>query len=1156
MPNTLSTLLRSKRFCPLFITQFLGASNDNVLKNAMVVLVTYKLLGDSSTAQQIVITLASALFILPFFLFSATAGQLSDKFNKARLIQIIKFVEIILMFIGSIGFYSENKVLLMITLFLMGTHSTFFGPLKYAILPDHLEKEELIAGNALIEAGTYAAILLGTLIGAHFILLENGAFAISCIITLSAVLGWLSSLFVPSTTPREPNLKINWNFLQESQNIIRHIKPNRDVYLSILGISWFWLVGATFLAQFPSFTKIVLHANNEVYELFIIAFSVGIAIGSIICNQLLKTEVNAKYVPLSILFMSLFIFDLYFISNTSAHVTTDTLVGIGKFLKGFTHWRILFDILFISIFSGIYVVPLYALMQYASEPHYRARVIACNNILNSLFMVISAVVCMILLALGMNIAKLFLFLGIANIIVSAYICRILPYVIMQTCVKWLIRTLWKIEVHGIENYKNAGKRTLIIANHTSFIDVIILSAFLPNKITFAINTQWAQRAWMKPILGLVDAFMIDPSNPMATKSLIRVVQKGCRLLIFPEGRITLTGALMKIYEGPGLIADKSQATLLPIRLEGAQYTPFSRLRDKVRVKWFPKITVSILPPVTFEIPEHLTGRKRRQYCSGKLYDLMTNMICESSLTNETLFESLLTARNIHGGRHKIVEDITRKPLNYNQLLARIFLIGKHIEKTSPQENPIGVLLPNTNACIILFFALLAYKRLPAMLNFSAGSHNVLNAIKTAKITHIYTANAFVTTAKLEPMIADLKQAGVTIIYLEDLKTQLHIGKLLTAWIKVFYIDSKLHHFINYLRQKISPTSHQNKISHIDEPAVILFTSGSEGTPKGVVLSHRNLQSNRHQIAAIIDVTSRDVVFNALPLFHAFGLSGGLLLPLMNGVMVFSYPSPLHYRIIPELCYDCTATLMFGTDTFLAGYARYAHPYDFYSIRYVFAGAEKLKPDTRKIWTDKFGIRVLEGYGATEAAPILAVNTPMQNKLGTVGRLLPGIEHYIEKIPGIAEGGNLFVKGPNIMMGYMKLSNPGKIEPLTTGWYETGDVVTIDEEGFVTITDRVKRFAKIGGEMISLSAVEYHLTELWPNYHHAVISLPDPKKGEQLLLITTYTKANKEEIIEYFRKKGLTELYMPKKIEIASEIPLLGSGKVDYVKVKANYTQSV
>jgi acyl-[acyl-carrier-protein]-phospholipid O-acyltransferase/long-chain-fatty-acid--[acyl-carrier-protein] ligase len=405
------------------------------------------------------------------------------------------------------------------------------------------------------------------------------------------------------------------------------------------------------------------------------------------------------------------------------------------------------------------------------------------------------------------------------------------------------------------------------------------------------------------------------------------------------------------------------------------------------------------------------------------------------------------------------------------------------------------------------------------------------------ISTIWTPRRLVETAKLEETIRRLTEQ-VAVRYLEDVRAGVTVWHRLRGWLRARLARSGLG------REQRAP----------DDPAVVLFTAGTEGQPKGVVLSHVNVLANQAQIAARLDLGTQDLVLNAVPLFHAFGLTTGAILPVLSGVRVFFYPSPLHYRMIPEVAYDIGATILFGTNTFLAGYARFAHPYDFYRVRYVFAGAERLQDETRQVWAERFGIRILEGYGATETSPALATNTPTHYRTGSVGRLLPGIEAYLDPVPGLDRGGRLCVRGPNVMLGYLLYDRPGVLEPPETprgpGWYDTGDIAAIDADGFVVIQGRVKRFAKVGAEMISLGLVEQLAEHAWPEARHAALSIPDGRKGERLVLVTERKNPERRALLERARAEGVSELHVPRDLIATDAIPLLGAGKTDYAAARA------
>jgi acyl-[acyl-carrier-protein]-phospholipid O-acyltransferase/long-chain-fatty-acid--[acyl-carrier-protein] ligase len=498
--------------------------------------------------------------------------------------------------------------------------------------------------------------------------------------------------------------------------------------------------------------------------------------------------------------------------------------------------------------------------------------------------------------------------------------------------------------------------------------------------------------------------------------------------------------------------------------------------------------------------------------------MQAEMAQSSTENNINLFNKLLDIANEADKHRIIIEDINQR-VSYKELLLSSYVLGEKFK----DKIGVGVLLPSSIAHVATLFALFKNGITPSILNFSFGQQNLLDCCETAEIKEILTSREFVHKAKLDHLIAVLAQE-IKIVYLEDVKATVTVG-------------DKIHSFFNYLFKRRSAFKDGN---------LILFTSGSESKPKGVVLSHKNIYSNIQQAKSVIDVTDSDKFLNVLPMFHSFGLTAGTLLPVLSNIPVFLYPTPLHYRIIPELAYDKNCTILFGTSTFLKGYGKNAHPYDFYSLRYVFAGAEKLKEEVRELWIDKFGIRIYEGYGTTEASAILSLNTPLLNKKGSVGCLLPGIEYKLEPVEGIESGGNLLVKGANLMKGYL-IHGEG-FKPLRD-WYTTGDIVEIDEQGFITIKSRLKRFAKISGEMISLNLIEELAAECFGTSDLATIAAADPSRGEKIILFVTEEVYSLKTLGAFIRSKNLSPLLMPSKLTLIDKIPLLGSGKTDYITLQ-------
>jgi acyl-[acyl-carrier-protein]-phospholipid O-acyltransferase/long-chain-fatty-acid--[acyl-carrier-protein] ligase len=1140
-PESVTELFSSRNFLPLFLCQFLGAFSDNFIRIAAITLITYYSDSLPELIKSILVTLILALFMLPFVLFSVLGGQLADKFDKSSLIKVLKWGSFcVITPIGILGFYLHSYTLLLLAIFCSGCSAALFGPVKYSILPDHLKKQHLIWANGMIEAATFMAILLGMLCGGAVLLHSKGDIYLTVILLAAILLGGaISSMFLPKVRVADGFVEMRLGIWRDIKDNLTYARKNQDVFLGILGISWFWLVGGIMMSQLPNFTKDTLFSGNAVFTLLIVLFSIGTGMGSVACNRLLKGQINTEYVPISMLGMTIFMFTFWYASTFFLY--KPALLGVHDFLSSIHGVQVAFSVLMIGICGGVYIVPLYTLLQIEPKRSHRSRIMASNNLMNAIFMIAASIIATLLIAIGVSVSTLILVVTITNFFTTVYIMRILPQRVLKSIAQTFFRLIYRVEVRGIENYYKAGDRVLIIANHTSFLDPPLLGAFLPQTLVFAIDTLHAQSWWIRPFLSYFRSFPVDPTNPMATKTLIEKLRDKQPVVIFPEGRITVTGSLMKIYEGPGLVADKAGATLLPIRIDGAQYTPFSRLKGKVKIRLMPQITITILEPKKIEIPNNVMGRQRRHLIGKKLYEIMSQMMFEGSEYHNTLFEAMLDARTQFGGKFQIIEDADHRKLTYNTLVTGSIALGKAITTQMPDKN-IGVFLPNVAGTVVTFFGLQLFGRVPAMLNYSAGIKSILACCKAAQVRHIITARLFIEKGGFEQVIEGIIDSGIQVHYLEDIRAQI-------GWfdrLKAIMLTPFAHTFFIVLHKDQPPIS--------KDPAVILFTSGSEGTPKGVVLSHSNIQANIKQGASCIDFAPHDIIFNALPIFHSFGLTGGLIMPIISGVRTFFYPSPLHYRIIPELVYGSNATIMYGTDTFLSGYAKHAHPYDFFSIRYIFAGAEKLREETRRIYMEKFGIRLMEAYGVTETAPGIAINTPMHYKSGSVGRLLPNIKAHLEPVEGIASGGKLVVSGPNVMIGYLKYDKPGVVQQpeyviggkTRKGWHDTGDIVDIDEDGYITILGRAKRFAKIAGEMISLAAIEEQVDALYPDFKSAVVSLPDERKGEVIVLFTESKEISREVLHAEFKKRGLSELYVPRSVVMLQELPVLATGKINYV----------
>lgn len=716
---------------------------------------------------------------------------------------------------------------------------------------------------------------------------------------------------------------------------------------------------------------------------------------------------------------------------------------------------------------------------------------------------------------------------------------------MKTLLRWLFRILYRFRAHNVAVLDTPGP-VLLLPNHVSWWDWLLIGVCLADDWRFVTSSTAAELSWFhRRIMINRRTFPVDMNSPFAVKRMAEYLQSGGRLVLFPEGRLSCTGSLMKLFDGTGFLIFKTGAKVITAHICGAQRLPFSR--SPGWKQWFPRLSVHFSHLLTAPSLDHASATAARARLTDWLRDQMVRQRFETEMAfgPATLPEAIAEAAR-QRPRQVVLQDVSLQELTYRRLrVSADLLAGQWRRRLGHAESRVGVLLPNVNAMPMTMLSLWAAGKIPAILNYATGAAILLGCARLAGLKHIITSKTFIQRAKLD--LGPLTEAGIEVLFLEDVRARITRAQRVLALLRQWANLSVARPTQPATRTPPTPSPAAPRHALPDAPAVILFTSGSEGDPKGVELTHRNLLANIRQMLAVIDLMETDRFFNALPLFHSFGLTVGLLLPLTQGVFVLLYPSPLHYRVVPSAFYNLNCTIFFGTNTFLNGYARKAHPYDFRSLRYLFAGAEKVQETTAALWMRKFGVRILEGYGATECSPCLSVNLPMRSRHGSAGQFLPGVEHRVEPVAGVSEGGRLFVRGPNVMRGYLNSEANARFQALG-GWYDTGDIVKVDTAGFVFILGRLKRFAKVSGEMVSLAAVEDSLADAFPQYGLkfavAVIARPDAARGEKLIAVTNEPRLTLEEVRSAVHARGLGNLAVPRAIQVLSDLPRLSTGKVN------------
>lgn len=687
-----------------------------------------------------------------------------------------------------------------------------------------------------------------------------------------------------------------------------------------------------------------------------------------------------------------------------------------------------------------------------------------------------------------------------------------------------LKLVYRISDSRIGIATEATAPVIYVVTHHSRLDPALMLSLLPENTLHILDPYSASSLWLEPWRELARTIAFNAEHVFVSRRLVRVLKGKGRLAVYIPAAVEPDTRSFRLYRAVIRIAMQADARIVPIFIGNSDQLPFQiDGRSPSPRHWFPRLSLSVLEPMS---PKELVARTGSPATSNAnaLFDRVAEARLGATDPTLSLFQAVRDAAESVGPGRIAVEDATGSRLSYRAMLTGTYLLSKRFSALAKPRETVGIMLPNSNGAVITLLGLSSAGQTAALINYTSGPANVSAAVRMAVIHTVVSSRTFVEKAGLGDIVQAVEEAGAKLVWLEDLQSGITAMDRLTAALLWPY-----------------PRGRQDA----QKPAIILFTSGTEGLPKAAVLSSRNLITNAMQAEARISITTDDVALNVLPMFHSFGLTAGTILPLVAGMRLFLYPSPLHYKLIPQVARRLKPSVMFGTDTFLAHYARTASDGDFSSLRFVVAGAEPVKEETRRVWRERFDTSIIEGYGLTEAAPVVAVNTAIHGRDGTVGRLFPGMKMRIDPVEGVQEGGRLFLSGPNVMMGYMSADRPGEIQPLPSGWQDTGDIVKIDREGFITITGRAARFAKIAGEMVSLGAIEMLVQSLWPEESHAVVSVPHAKRGERIVLVTTATAADTESLRKLGKQAGFAELAVPGDIVKVDEIPVLGSGKTDY-----------
>lgn len=1131
MQHTYDKSNYKKGFWYLIATLFQGAFSDNFFKYILIFIFLGTNIDDLEYSSKVG-AYAGMLFAIPYILFPGIFGAISDRVGKQRMVVWTKYIEICIMALGGIAILSGSTIFLWSVLFIMATQSAMFSPAKYGILPEGLPESRLSWGNGIMQMMTMVAIIGG--VGAagpafEFLKDRDSVHFASVILIALSFIGIVTSRKVFTPPAADPNRSIPINPWSGMGKVFKIYSADKWLWLSVIAYVYFWFAGALLQANLIPYGRNILELSPTEMSMQAVALSLGIGLGAVAAGYLSRGKIEVGLIPLGAFGMAVFC-SLLALPSVGFGVSMLLLTGVG-------------------FFGGVFDVPLAATIQSRSPANSRGAIMAVTNMLTFVGIFIAGALMLFFGQQGISPHTVFLICGVLTLVMGAYITAILPIFVLRFILWCLANTLYRVRVVGRPNIPERGG-ALLVANHTSFLDALIIVASIDRPVRFIMYRGIYDVPWIKPIAKVMGAIPVAPGGGprevmQSLQSATDALKDGELVCIFAEGQITRTGQMLPFRKGFERIMAGSDASIIPVHIDQIWGSIFSFADGK----FFWKMPKKIPFPITIGFGEPMPSDANTFELRAAIQVLGTEAYEQRDRKEPLLHDLFIKKARRHPLKRGIADARSGELNNLKALVGSIILARKLKPMLEDDDKMVGLLLPQSVGGTLANVALSMMNRVAVNMNYTTSDDALKSAADQCDMKHIISAKAFLEQVPITPP-RDL-------ILVDDIMASVEKRDRIEAMLMAVFFPRKL--LLRILGG--------NEKRHIDDLATIVFSSGSEGEPKGIMLTHYNVTKNIEAALQVFPHQKGDCIMGMLPFFHVFGYTATLWLPLVHvNFSAIYHPNPMEPRAISGLIEKFGATIMFSTSTFLHGFIRRCTPRQMSSIRFIITGAEKLSPRVRDAFKEKFGVEPLEGYGTTECAPIVSLNVPdfrapgfyqKGTKRGSIGHPLPGISVRItdpdtEEVLQNGASGLLWVKGPNVMQGYLNM--PEKTASvLKEGWYETGDIAVIDEDGFITITDRLARFSKLGGEMVSHTKVEEALLEILEAEEVvlAVTGVPDDAKGERLIVLHTLEDDDFENLMTRLDETGLPNLWVPKQKAFykVDEIPILGTGKLDIKGVK-------